>query len=281
VSVQVAALATVSAIVGIAALVALGGLIFGPRAAAPQLRGFSPNVLTISASGGDASAPGKNNARFLTIADVDAIAHGVPDIAALSRAVFGTVPVVAGGQDGQVPVQAVDPSFAQVTSDTVAQGAFFTTQDATSANRVAVLGQSVSNRLFRDGQAPVGATIRIRDVPFTVIGVLAAQSSSGVGNPDDAVLVPFQTGQVRLFGANALDAVLVRVADADQTDAVSQDVEQLLRQRHQVRAGQPDGFTIRSSGRTAADGVNGTVGPLLDLARQYSCEAKGLCAPGR
>jgi putative ABC transport system permease protein len=282
-SAQVAALSTVGAILGIATIVAIGGVIFGPGTAGTQLHAFGRNVLTITAGdagGGDPAGAGRP--RSLTIADVDAIARGVPDIAALSRAVFGTAPVGAGGQDGQIPIQGVDPSFAQVTSDTVAQGTFFTTQDASSANRVAVLGQTLSGHLFQNGQAPIGATIRIRNVPFTVIGVLAAQRTAVADNPDDAVLIPFQTGQIRLFGANALDAVLVQVADANQTDTVSQDVEQLLRQRHQVRAGQPDGFTIRASPSAPAAGVGSTatqaLRQVLDLARQYGCEAKGLCA---
>jgi len=290
-SARVAALSTLGVILGVAALVALGGLIFGPGPAGTQLHGFGRSVLTITA--GDAAGGASGNARSLTIADVDAIAHGVPDIAALSRAVFGTAAVGAGASaaNGQTSIQGVDPSFAQVTSDRLVQGTFFTSQDATSANRVAVLGQTLSSRLFQSPQTAVGATIRIRNVPFTVIGVVASQppaAAAGLGpgrSADDAVLIPFQTGQIRLFGANALDAVLVQVADANQTDAVSQDVEQLLRQRHQVRAGQPDGFTIRTSSNTPTAGVGGTasqaLGQVLDLARQYGCEAKGLCARGQ
>ena len=246
-------------------------MIFGPGTAGTGLHALGMNVLTVTAG----------DARSLTNADVDAIARGVPDIAALSRAVFGIASVGAGGQAGQTNVQGVDPSFAQVTSDTVAQGTFFTTQDATSANRVAVLGQALSSHLFQNGQTAIGATIRIRNVPFTVIGVLASQTSAVSDNSDDAVLIPFQTGQVRLFGTNALDAVLVQVADPNQTDAVSQDVQQLLRQRHQVRAGQPDGFTIRTNRQPAAVGPGETaaqfLGQVLDRARLYSCEAKGLC----
>jgi putative ABC transport system permease protein len=224
----------------------------------------------------------------LTTADVDAIARGVPDIAALSRAVFGTAPVAVGAastrEDGQTRIQGVDPSFAQVTSGAVAQGTFFTTQDAASANRVAVLGQTLSTHLFQHGQTPIGATIRIRNVPYTVIGVMASQTTAVSENPDDAVLIPFQTGQVRLFGATALDAVLVHVADPTRTDAVSQQVEQLLRQRHQVQAGQPDGFTIRTDLTSPSAEFGGTVtqvfGHIVALARQYGCDAKGLCARG-
>ncbi|HLZ28573.1 MAG TPA: ABC transporter permease [Chloroflexota bacterium] len=269
-SCQVAALGTMGAILGVASLVAIGGLIFGPGTASTQLYAAGGNVLTITAAG----------ARSLTNADVDAIARGVPDIAALSRAVFGTAPVGAGGvsDGGPTAVQGVDPSYAQVTRDTLVQGTFFTPQDGASANRVAVLGQTLSSHLFQTGQRAVGSTIRIRNVPFTVIGVLASQTN----NSDNAVLIPFETGQVRLFGTNALDAVLVQVADPNQADVVSQDVEQLLRQRHQLRSGQPDGFTIRAnSAQPPAASVGDTVARwlprVLDRARQYSCEAKGLC----
>jgi putative ABC transport system permease protein len=290
-SAQVAALGTLGAVLGVATIAALGGMIFGPRTLGSQFHAPGSNVLTITsddASGsGDSAPPG--TARFLTTADVDAIARGVPDIAALSRAVFGTAPVVAsafsasGSEDVQTRIQGVDPSFAQVTSDMLAQGTWFSAQDASSANRVAVLGQTRSSQLFQNPQTAIGATIRIRNVPYTVIGVLAAHSGATPENTDDAVLIPFQTGQVRLFGTSALDAVLVEVADANQTGAVSQQVEQLLRQRHQVKAGQPDGFTIRTN-RTApaVGGVGGSasrlIGQALQLAWLYSCEGKGLCA---
>jgi putative ABC transport system permease protein len=280
-SAQVAALSILGAILGVATIVVLGGVIFGPSTWSSQPRTLGRNVLTITP--GDAGTPAApNSVRSLTTADVDAIARQVPDITGFSRAVFGTAAVAAGGHDGQILVEGVDPSFARVTSGTLAQGTFFTTQDATSANRVAVLGQNLSSRLFQNDQNAVGATIRIRNVPFTVIGVLASPASTVPENPDEVVLIPLQTGQVRLFGANAIDAVIVQVADANQTDAVSLEVEQLLRQRHQVPVGQPDGFTIRASTDPSAAGLGGTAsqvfGQVLDLARQYSCEAKGLCA---
>lgn len=259
-SVQVAALTSVGTLLGVATLVAIGGVIFGPSVASPGLQGR--NVLTITSG----------DARSLTNADVDAIARSVPDIAALSRAVFGAAAV---GAAGQTTVQGVDPSFPQVTSDTVVEGTFFSPQDAASANRVAVLGQALSSHLFANGQQAIGSTIRIRNVPYTVIGV--------TGNSNDTVLIPFETGQVRLFGTNALNAVLVQVMDPNQTDAVSQDVAQLLRQRHQVRPGQPDGFTIRANPAQlpAARGTAQWLGQVLDRARQYGCEAKGLCPRGQ
>src|SRR5258708_3438567 len=109
-SFQVAALSSIGAILGVGMLVAIGSVIFGPGTAATRLSANGGNVLTITSG----------DARLLTNADVEAIARGVPDIAALSRAVLGTAPVGAGGVSdaGPTAVQGVDPSFAQVTSDT-------------------------------------------------------------------------------------------------------------------------------------------------------------------
>jgi ABC-type antimicrobial peptide transport system permease subunit len=270
---RVAALSTVGAVLGVAIMVAIGALIFGSSAQGIELQAPEKNVLTIT-SGDRQSAAGRG--AVLTTADVDAIASNVPDIASLSRAVFGTALVAAGGQDEQTRVEGVDPSFAQVTNSTVTRGTSFSDLDGTSANRVAVLGQAISSQMFGTGQTPVGATILIRSVPYTVIGVLSPQPG-----PDDTVLIPFQTGQIRLFGATALDAVLVQVTDPNRTDTVRQQLEQLLRQRHQVRPGQPAGFTISTNPSAPSDVTTKPaefLGRVVQLVRQYGCEAKGLCA---
>jgi putative ABC transport system permease protein len=115
----------------------------------------------------------------------------------------------------------------------------------------------------------VGQSIRIGSVPFAVVGVLASST--------DAILIPFQTGQVRLFGTTALGEVDVQARDVSQTDAVAEAVQLLLRTRHQVRAGQPDDFTIRQPP------ASGTPMPITDrfryLSQEYACAAKGLCGP--
>ena len=82
-----------------------------------------------------------------------------------------------------------------------------TTRQHGNANNVAVIGQTVATNLFPDGQSPIGQLIRIRNVPFTVVGVLASKGSTGFGDQDDTIMIPFQTGQVRLFGR-----------DVDQSD---------------------------------------------------------------
>jgi putative ABC transport system permease protein len=270
-AVPLGALSTL-ALLGVATFVAVTAVTREPTGSSTgQSPANGTRVLSISSDG----------ARSLTTADVDALARAVPDLVGLSRVALGSLPVTAGGHTIQLRIQGVDPAYPRVADGSPAAGTFFSPQDASAASAVAVLGQTAANGLFA-GQSAIGQTIRIRGVPFTVIGVLAALAGSAADDPDSAVLIPFQTSQVRLFGPNALDGVLLRIGGTSQTDAVRQRVQQLLRQRHQIRPGQPDGFSVATAA-PAADGVSAettlqSVAHLLAQYRQYVCEAKGLCA---
>src|SRR5207245_3943351 len=113
--------------------------------------------------------------------------------------------------------------------------------------------------------------------------VLANPSRAGAVNTDDAILTPFQTSQIRMFGATPIDEVLLAVRDVSQTDSVTRQIGALLRQRHRVASGQPDGFTIlaASNPSTADITVSQIITRALQFWRQHACEAKGLCGRRR
>jgi len=144
-------------------------------------------------------------------------------------------------------VQAVLPEYLTINDWKIASGSAFTTQENTNSANVAVIGSTVATNLFPTGASPIGQLIRIRNVPFTVIGVLASKGSSGCGDQDDTVMIPLQTGQVRQFGATSINQIVVQVADASQITSVSDEISQLLRQRHQLAASASDDFTIRNN----------------------------------
>jgi hypothetical protein len=219
----------------------------------------------------------------ITTADLDAITRSIPDTAVLSRVVSGTAAVGTGNQAPQVRILGVDPSYSILPEGSVAPGMFFTDKDATAANRVAVLGQTVAISLFPNAESSIGQTIWIRNQPFTVLGVLANRSSSGAENTNDAILIPFQTSQKRMFGATPIDEVLLAVRDAGQTKGTTQQIEDLLRQRHRVRSGQPDGFTVLTATNPSTSGgnVSHVIERALQFWRQNACKAKGLCGATR
>jgi putative ABC transport system permease protein len=247
----------------------------------PEVSGTDTSILSITA--GDAQNSGGSFAGrrtfTLTTADLDAITRSIPDTAVLSRVVSGVAPVGTGNQAAQIRVLGVDPSYSVLPEGSVGPGMFFTAEDATSANRVAILGQTVATSLFPNGQSSIGRTIRIRNQPFRVLGVLASHSTPEAKNTEDAILIPFQTSQVRMFGATPIEEVLLAVRDASQINGVTQQIEDLLRQRHRVPSGQPDGFTIlmAQTSSTTAGAVSQRIARVLQLSLQYACTAKGLC----
>jgi putative ABC transport system permease protein len=260
-------LTAIGVIIGVAAVITIVGLGEGASASvSSQLAGLGTNLLTVmpgSTSSGGART-GAGNAITLTAADATAIGQ-LPGVAAVSPVVSGNAQVIAGSANWSTRVQAVAPSYAPVEDWTVGQGAFFTDQDNTDANNVAVLGQTVASQLFPSGQSPVGQTIRIRNVPFKVIGVLNSKGTGFGGDQDDTVMIPLHTGQVRLFGASAINQVVLQVADASQMTAVQNQIETLLRARHKLQTNQADDFSIRNNNDiiTRVSSVSSTLTLLL------------------
>jgi putative ABC transport system permease protein len=236
-------------IIGVAAVIAIVALGEGASAqVAGQLAGLGVNVLTIqpgSTRSGGASA-GAGSSISLKASDADAIA-AIPGVSAVSPVVSGNAQVIAGSQNWSTRVQGVLPAFLTINAWTISQGAAFTLDDNTNSANVAVIGQTVTASLFPNGQSPIGQSIRIRNVPFTVIGLLTGKGSTTGGNQDDVIMIPFTTGQVRLFGATSINQIVLQAADASQIPTVTADITAILRQLHRLSPSQPADFAIQSN----------------------------------
>ncbi len=188
---------------------------------------------------------GNGGASTLTPADGMAIAQ-LPGVAAVSPEVNSRTQVVANGNNWQTTVTGVAPTFQFIRSWPVASGSFFTQSDVDSAAKVAVLGQTVVQNLFPT-TSPVGQTVLIGNVPYTVDGVLSSKGQSGVGqDQDDTVLIPYTASMERMTGQTNVGMLLVSAADPSKTDAVQTEITGLLEQRHRIVAGRPDDFQIRN-----------------------------------
>jgi putative ABC transport system permease protein len=273
-------LTTLGIIIGVAAVIAIVALGEGASASvATQLQGLGTNLLTVqpgSTQGGGARS-GAGSVTTLKAADADAIA-ALDDVSAVSPVVGGNAQIIAGSQNWSTRIQAVSPAYQQLQDWKIADGAFFTDQDDTTASNVAVLGQTVVINLFPNGQSPVGQLIRVRNVPFTVIGVLASKGSGIGGDQDDTLLIPFQTGQVRLFGATSINQIAVQVGDATQLTAVQQAIQQLLRTRHRLQSAQADDFNVRNNADiiTRVSSVTDTMTLLLGGVAAVSLVVGGI-----
>jgi putative ABC transport system permease protein len=204
-------------------------------------------ILSGSTTSGGARM-GFGAAPTLTIADSQAIEE-LPGVSAVAPAVPGAAQLVYGSNNWSTQIYGTTPNYLDVRDWMLSSGAPFTDSDVRSATRVALLGQTVVQNLFGD-EDPVGKTIRIKSSPYLVLGVLAAKGQSLDGrDQDDTVLIPVTTAQRKLFGTQFAGSVRFMMAQADSTaimPAVEKAMTDLLRQRHHIREGEDDDFSIRN-----------------------------------
>jgi putative ABC transport system permease protein len=126
-------------------------------------------------------------------------------------------------------------------------GSFFSTQDVTTAGKMAVLGTVVSDQLFGEDVDPTGQVIRVRNQPFRVVGVMASKGQAAMGeDQDDTIFIPYTTAQKKLLGITYINNITISAASAGQTFAVADSIISLLRTRHQIVSGDADDFMVRT-----------------------------------
>ena len=203
---------------------AMGTNLLLVRPGAPAQRGVGGQVVTL-------------------VPDDAAAIAGVENVLAAMPELQSSLTLRSGNRDYQTTVTGTTMALTTVRDWPLASGSFFTDQDNAAYATVVVLGQTVVKSLFPDGSEPVGQFVLIGNVPFQVIGTLAAKGASPMGSDqDDAAFIPLQTGMLRLFGARNLRTITVAVADVGRIDETQQVITDLLIQRHR---GQQD-FQIRN-----------------------------------
>ena len=254
-------------IIGVAAVIVTVAIGVGARVSVQnQIAALGSNLLIVQpgsvTSGGARS--GFGGASTLTPDDGLAIAT-LPGVAAVSPTVTIRTQAVANEQNWQTTVTGVAPTYTFVRSWPLASGTFFSQADITSAAKVAVLGQTVITNLFPDGSSPLGQTVLINNVPFTIVGTLAALGQSGQGqDQDDTIVVPYTSAMQRITGQKTVNALDVSAADGDQVQAVQDEITTLLEQRHRIVPPAPDDFSVRNlQDVAAAASSTGTVMEVL------------------
>lgn len=187
---------------------------------------------------------GSGGASTLTPDDSLAVA-GLAGVSAVTPVVTVRTQVVGGGNNWQTTVSGVAPTYTYVRQWTLAAGTFFSDADVASAAKVCVLGQTVVTNLFGSTD-PVGQTVLIKNVPFTVVGTLAARGQSGVGqDQDDTVVVPYTSALQRLSGGTYINEMMVSGDNPNDTSGVQTEITALLETRHRIGGGQDD-FMVRN-----------------------------------
>jgi putative ABC transport system permease protein len=237
-------------IIGVGAVIAMVGIGQGASASVQaQIAQLGNNVLYVSAgssrSGGFRGGAGSGTT--LTADDIEAIEREIPWVRAATPTVRASGQLVSGSENWSASggITGVDEQYPEIRDWNVESGTFLTASDVRTAARVAVLGRTVADNLF--GGDPVGQTLRIRNLPFRVVGVLAVKGQSASGqDQDDVVLIPYTTAQKKLLARTHIQSAMVSAVSAEASFTVQEEITSLLRQRHKLRSNEEDDFSVRN-----------------------------------
>jgi putative ABC transport system permease protein len=191
---------------------------------------------------------GSGGALTLTVSDANAIAE-LPGVQAVAPIHPGNAQIVYGPNNWNTSIIGSTPAYLDARSWPIASGAAFTSSDVRSATRVALIGKTTAENLFGD-EDPVGKTIRIRQSPFTVLGVLGSKGQGMDGrDQDDTIIIPLTTAQRSVFGTpfpGTVRMVMVQTTTQEVMPQVEKSMNELLRQRHRIREGMDPDFSLRN-----------------------------------
>ncbi len=248
------ALTILGIVIGVACVIAMGAVGTGAaRSIQSNISSLGANFIMIfpgAVTQGGARVFASRSS--LTPEDAAAIKAECPSVAYVSPGVRTAAQVVAGEFNWSTEIYGADVDWPFIRAWNLARGAFFSEAEVRAGMKVAVIGDSVAKNLF-PGMDPVGTIIRIRNVPFRVIGVLDRKGGSTHGqDQDDQVVVPYTTLMKRVLGRDRLNLIQAAARSPDRIADAMQEIEMLLRQRHRLGRGEESDFMMRSQEEIAA-----------------------------
>jgi putative ABC transport system permease protein len=255
-------------IIGVGAVIATVSLGNGAKAQIEaQIASLGQNVILIFSGsftrGGVRS--GWNNAGTLSVDDALAIEREIPDVTVVSPEIRSYTQVASGNQNWYTGIQGEGQDYLEIRQWPLAEGSMFTAQDVRREGKVAVIGKTVADQLYPDGNV-IGQVLRIKNVPFIVVGELIPKGLSVMGSDqDDVVVVPYTSAMKRLFGGSNLRGITAQASSAEALKSAQAEISDLLRQRHRIATGHDDDFTVRTQQEIAdaADSASQTMRLLL------------------
>jgi putative ABC transport system permease protein len=237
-------------VIGVAAVIAMVGIGQGAdQTMQDQIANLGSNLLFVSSGSRNFGGlhVGWGATKTLVPEDATAMLKECPDVAAVAPGTQSTAQVVFGSDNWGTRITGTTPDYFPIRAWPLQNGESFTSDDVLLASNVAVIGQTVRKNLFGPAN-PIGQTIRIQDLPFTVVGVLVAKGQSPAGNEDqdDNIFVPLTTLQKKILGQTWLRFIMASAKSHAGSYAAQQQITGLLRDRHRIREGDDDDFTVRN-----------------------------------
>lgn len=253
-------------IIGVASVVAMVAVGNGAQAnIESKVAALGQNLLMVFAGSrrsGGANA-GLGSAGTLSLADAAAIAREVPDVVAISPEITASAQVIANGRNWSTTIAGESPDYLTIRDWKLASGAMFSEREVRAAAKVAVIGSKTANQLFGPVD-PIGQSVRVKNIPFTIIGLLESKGAGmGGQDQDDRLIIPYSSAMKRVTGDKSLRCISVQISSKDKMTLAQQQITDLLKQRHRVEVGQDADFSIMNQ-KEIADTV-GSISQIITL----------------
>ncbi|HEY1374105.1 MAG TPA: ABC transporter permease [Candidatus Binatia bacterium] len=246
-------------IIGVGAVIAMVAIGEGAKALVnQQIVGLGTNELAVlpgamNLGGARTGSGGRQN---LTEGDAKAIIKQIPLVTAVSPVLRQSQPVIAGARNWFTAVQGVAPEFQQIRSWEMVEGRFISQADLESTAKVVIIGQTAAANLFGD-EDPLGNIVRIKKIPFQIVGVLRPKGQTNTGiDQDDIVMMPYTTMMKRITGLTYMQQISLTAASADLVEDAKNQITLLLRERHKTPPGTDSDFLIRDVSEIAEAAAN-------------------------
>lgn len=207
----------------------------------------------------------------LKLKDYEALKEQAKYLSAISPSVNSSGQFINGNNNNPSTIYGISPDYMQIRQQKVKDGEMFTDEEVRSSAKVCVIGKTVADNLFTNGEDPVGKVIRFNKIPFRVVGVLESKGYNSFGmDQDDVVLAPYTTVMKRILSVTYLQGINASAVTEDMTDLAIEDITTILRENHKLKASDDDNFTIRSQ-QEMAEMMNSTSDTMTVLLLVVAC----------
>ncbi|HBO29356.1 MULTISPECIES: ABC transporter permease [Leeuwenhoekiella] len=237
-------------IIGVASVIAMLAVGEGStQSIKTQISSMGSNMITIrpgaGMQGGVRTDPGEMQS--LKLEDYESLRDQATLLTAISPQVSGSGQVISGANNWPSSIYGVTPEYLDIRVLELAEGSMFTSAEVKSAAKVAVIGQTIVENIFPDGESPIGKMIRFNKIPFKVIGVLEPKGENTFGqDQDDIILAPYTAVQKRILAIDYLQSIVASAVNEEQAPDAVEEVSAILRENHQITNPQEDDFNVFS-----------------------------------
>lgn len=237
-------------IIGVAAVISMLAIGQGSKhSIQSQISTMGSNMINIRPGSGDFGGVRQSSSdmQTLKLEDYKAISEQAQYITAASPEVSSSGQAIFGANNTPTNVYGVNPLYLDIRKYTIQDGEMFSDADVRAAAKVCVVGQTVVENLFKNGEDPVGQTIRFNKIPFRIIGVLKSKGDNTMGqDQDDLILAPYTTVMKRILAITYIQSISVSAVSEDATDKAISGIKSILRERHKIGVNDSDDFNVRS-----------------------------------